>query len=188
MPVRSPGDRDVVYVPTPMPVVDEMLAVAKIHPGDVVYDLGSGDGRVLIAAAKKFGVKAVGIEIDPDLVREARENVWREGVEALVNVVRADIFKTDLTPASVVTMYLLTRLNAMLVPQLEKLAPGTRIVSHDFDIEGAIPDGRWTVRARSLGPLRRRVPRKLALRCPEQVGHEVYLWVAPLKWARGRHL
>jgi len=178
----------VVYVPTPMRVVDEMLAVAKIHPGDVVYDLGSGDGRIVIAAAKTFGVKAVGIEIDPDLVGESRENVRRAGVEALVTIEQADIFKTDLTPASVVTMYLLTRLHKMLVPQFEKLAPGTRIVSHDFDIEGAIPDGRWTVKASDFG----RNNEHFDPSVPEdqahygQVDHEVYLWVAPLKWARGR--
>lgn len=130
---------DVIYVPTPQPVVDKMLEMAEVKKGDVVYDLGCGDGRIVVTAAKKYGVKAVGFDIDPQRVKEAKENVRTNKVEHLVTIKQEDIFTLDLTEASVVTLYLLPDLNVRLMPQLAKLKPGSRIVSHDFDMRGAKP-------------------------------------------------
>jgi len=130
---------DVVYVPTPQPVVEKMLELAEVKPADVVYDLGCGDGRIVVTAAKKYGVKAVGFDIDPQRVKEARENVRSNKVEHLVTIRQADIFTLDLREASVVTLYLLPDLNVRLMPQLARLKPGSRIVSHDFDMRGAKP-------------------------------------------------
>lgn len=130
---------DVIYVPTPQAVVDKMLELAEVKKGDVVYDLGCGDGRIVVTAAKKYGVKAVGFDIDPQRVREALENVRSNKVEHLVTIKQEDIFKLDLREASVVTLYLLPDLNVRLMPQLAKLKPGSRIVSHDFDMRGAKP-------------------------------------------------
>lgn len=130
---------DVVYVPTPQRVVEKMLELAEVKKGDVVYDLGCGDGRIVVTAAKKYGVKAVGFDIDPQRIREARENVRSNHVEHLVTIKQADIFTLDLREASVVTLYLLPELNVRLMPQLARLKPGSRIVSHDFDMRGAKP-------------------------------------------------
>lgn len=124
---------DVIYVPTPPETVDEMLRLARLKPGDVLYDLGSGDGRIPIAAARQYGVAAVGIEIDPKLVEEARESARREGVSDLATFRHADMFRTDFREATVVTLYLSDRLNLLLRPKLlAELRPGARIVSHDF--------------------------------------------------------
>jgi ribosomal protein L11 methylase PrmA len=132
--------RDVVFVPTPQAVVDKMLELAEVKKeNDVVYDLGCGDGRIVVTAAKKYGVKAVGFDIDPERVKEARENVKKNHVEHLVTIKQADIFAVDLREASVVTLYLLPGLNVRLMPQLRKLKPGSRIVSHDFGMRGAKP-------------------------------------------------
>jgi SAM-dependent methyltransferase len=132
-------DPDVVYVPTPQEVVDKMLQMAEVKKGDVVYDLGCGDGRIVVTAAKKFGVKAIGFDINPERVKESLANVKSNKVEHLVTIKEADIFTVDLREASVVTLYLLPDLNVRLMPQLQKLAPGSRIVSHDFDMRGAKP-------------------------------------------------
>lgn len=146
------GDRTIDNAPLPRPmvnapyvrtrenVVERMLELAQVGPDDVVYDLGCGDGRILVAAAKKFGCRGFGYDIDPERVAEARENARRNGVEHLVQIEERDIFTLDLSPASVVMLYLLPRLNLKLIPQLEKLAPGSRIVSHDFDMAGIEPD------------------------------------------------
>ena len=131
--------QDVAYVPTPQPVVEKMLEMAEVKRGDVVYDLGCGDGRIVVAAAKKYGVKAVGFDIDPQRVKEAKENVRTNKVEHLVTIKQEDIFTLDLREANVVTLYLLPDLNVRLMPQLAKLKPGSRIVSHDFDMRGAKP-------------------------------------------------
>jgi predicted RNA methylase len=135
-PAREP---DVIYVPTPQAVVEKMLQMAEVKKGDVVYDLGCGDGRIVVAAAKKYGVRAYGFDIDPQRVEESLANVKSNKVEHLVTIRQADIFTLDLRKADVVTLYLLPSLNVKLMPQLEKLKPGSRIVSHDFDMKGAKP-------------------------------------------------
>jgi 2-polyprenyl-3-methyl-5-hydroxy-6-metoxy-1,4-benzoquinol methylase len=125
---------DVIYVPTRQNVVDTMLTVAKVKAGDVVYDLGCGDGRIVVAAAK-LGARGIGIDIDPKRVAEANENVKKNGVGDRVKILNQDLFTTDLSEATVVTLYLLPSLNMKLRPTLWKtLKPGTRIVSHDFDM------------------------------------------------------
>jgi SAM-dependent methyltransferase len=130
---------DVIYFPTPVTVVDRMLELAEIKKGDVLYDLGCGDGRIVIAAAKRYGIKAIGFDIDPKRVAEASENVRKSGVSELVTIKQQDIFQIDLSEATVVTMYLLPALNVKLMPQLARLKPGSRIVSHAFDMKGARP-------------------------------------------------
>jgi len=131
---RAPGQL-APFDPTPQEVVDRMLVLAGINQGDVVYDLGAGDGRVVIAAAKKFGAKAVGLEIDPGLVKLARENVQKQGVEKLVEIRQQDFLTADLSPATVVTLYLSYDGNLALRPQLmRQLKPGARIVSYTFDL------------------------------------------------------
>ena len=125
---------DVVYVPTPPEVVEAMLQLANVTSKDVVYDLGSGDGRIPIAAAQKFGATAVGIDINPDRIKEANENLAKAGVGNKVKFLNQDLFETDLSPATVITLYLLPSLNLKLMPTLKQLKPGTRIVSHSFDM------------------------------------------------------
>ena len=129
---------DVVYVPTSRPIVDAMLKLAKVTKTDTVYDLGCGDGRIVITAAKEFGASGVGIEIDSKLVKQAGENARLAGVSEKVKFLEADLFKTDFSRATVVMLYLSPGVNLQLRPQLLKqLKPGTRIVSHDFDM------GEW---------------------------------------------
>lgn len=143
-PIVSPApalakEPDVIYVPTPQVVVDKMLEMAELKPGEVIYDLGCGDGRILVTAAKKYGVKAYGFDIDPQRIKECLENIKTNKVEHLVTIRQADIFTLDLRPANVVTLYLLPELNVRLMPQLTRLRPGSRILSHDFDMHGAKP-------------------------------------------------
>ena len=140
LPELTPPEResDVPYVPSPEPVVDRMLALATVDETDVVYDLGSGDGRIVIRAARKHGARGVGIEIDPDLVEKARKNAEEAGVANLVEFRQGDLFAADISEATVVTLYLLPSVNQKLRPILfEQLSPGTPVVSHDFDM------GRW---------------------------------------------
>jgi SAM-dependent methyltransferase len=126
---------DVIYVPTPQPVVDAMLELAQVKRSDVVYDLGSGDGRIVITAAKKYGATGVGFEIDPALVKKARDNAVAAGVSTRVRFVTQDLFTADLSKASVVTLYLLQSINERLRPTLvRQLKPGARIVSHVFNM------------------------------------------------------
>ncbi|HLN88130.1 MAG TPA: class I SAM-dependent methyltransferase [Candidatus Limnocylindrales bacterium] len=126
------------FDPTPQDVVDRMLALAAVKPGDVLYDLGAGDGRIVITAAKKYGVKAIGYEIDPGLVKLARENVRKHGVERLVDIRQQDLLSVNLSPASVVTMYLSYDGNLALRPQLmRQLKAGARVISYTFDM------GEW---------------------------------------------
>ncbi|HEV8341258.1 MAG TPA: methyltransferase domain-containing protein [Candidatus Binatia bacterium] len=141
---------EVPFVPTPPEVVDRMLELAEVKRGDVLYDLGSGDGRVVIRAAKKYGVKAVGVEIDPDLVQRSRAKAKDEGVDHLVEFREQDALTVDVSPASVVTLYMLPEFNAKLRPIFDRqLRSGSRVVSHDFGIDGWIPikvekmDGGW---------------------------------------------
>lgn len=131
---------DVRFITTPMNVVDQMLAMAEIKEGDVLYDLGCGDGRIAIQAAKRFGIKCIGYDIDPVRIEESRANAIKEGVEDLVQFEVADIFELDLSKASVIMMYLLPELNVRLIPQLQQMNPGSRIISHNFDMEGVTPD------------------------------------------------
>lgn len=129
-PIRKP---DVIYYSTPPETVNEMLRMAQIKKGDVLYDLGSGDGRIPIAAARQYGVRAVGIEIDPKLIIEAEENARQANVASLVTFRNDDMFRTSLREATVVTLYLSEKLNVLLRPKLlRELRPGTRILSHDF--------------------------------------------------------
>ena len=127
--------RDVPFVPTPEKVVDKMLEIAKVGPNDTVYDLGSGDGRIVIAAAKKYGARGVGVDIDPDRIREARDNAERAGVARKVEFREGNLFDADIREATVVTIYLLSGINKKLRPKLlAELKPGTRVVSHAFDM------------------------------------------------------
>jgi len=126
---------DVLFVPTPQPVVDAMLELAAVKATDVVYDLGSGDGRIVITAAKKYGARGVGVELDPELVKQAQQNAVTAGVADRVRFVTKDLFATDLKPATVVTLYLLQSLNERLRPKLvRELRPGARVVSHVFNM------------------------------------------------------
>jgi trans-aconitate methyltransferase len=150
---------DVIYVPTPQALVDEMLKLAGVHKGDVLYDLGSGDGRIPVTAAKRFGIRAVGIDIDPERIREAEDNAKRAGVSGLVQFRREDLFGTDFHEASVVTLYLLPELNLRLRPRLlAELKPGTRIVSHQFDMGDWKPEKQLELDGRTIYLWR--VPRK----------------------------
>ena len=158
--LRQPG-KDVMWLPTPEPMVERMLAMAKTTSADVVYDLGAGDGRLPIAAAQKFGANAVGIEYDRDLAALARRNAERAGVAGKVTIVHGDIFKEDFSHATVVTLYLLPDLNQQLRPQLLAMKPGTRVVSHAWDMGEWEPDATqragdgeaflWIVPARAEG-------------------------------------
>jgi cyclopropane fatty-acyl-phospholipid synthase-like methyltransferase len=125
------------YIPSPQIVVDRMLEAAKVRPGEIVYDLGAGDGRVIITAAQKFKAKAVGVELSEDLCKSTLERIRSLGLEDRVSVIHGNALKVDLIPAEVVTMYLLTSSNDKLKPSLEKyLKPGSRVVSHDFPLRG----------------------------------------------------
>ena len=134
--LRTP---DVIFVPTPQEVVDAMLQMANVTAKDVVYDLGSGDGRIPITAAQKFGARAVGIDIDPQRIKEANENLAKANVSDKVKFLNQDLFQTDLGQATVITLYLLPSLNVKLMPKLKALKPGTRIVSHSFDMGSEWP-------------------------------------------------
>lgn len=152
---------DVPYVPTPMPVVEQMLELVRPAPGDSVYDLGSGDGRIVIAAAEEYGTPGIGVEIDSARVATARSNARDSGVEDLVRFVRGDLFETDVGPATVVTLYLLSSVNRELRPKLfRELRPGTRVVSHDFDM------GEWAADS--------------VIDMPDQ-NSTVYYWVMPAR-------
>jgi len=153
-PQRSP---DVPYVPTTEEVVEVMMRLGEVDKNDVVYDLGSGDGRLPITAAKKHGARGLGVDIDPNRVREARENAKAAGVEDKVKFVQGDLFQTDIGEATVVTLYLLPSVNLKLRPKLlSELKPGTKVVSHNYDM------GDWK---------------------PEQTvnvgNHVVYVWTIP---------
>ena len=134
-------DGEVPFVRSTPEVIDRMLELAQVKPGDLVYDIGSGDGAIIIRAAKKYGAKGVGIEIDAALVDQARNYAYREKVEGLVEFRVQDAFTVDVSPATVVTLYMLPDFNAKLRPILDRqLKPGSRVVSHDYEIPGWIPD------------------------------------------------
>jgi tRNA G37 N-methylase Trm5 len=152
---------DVIFVPTPHEVVEKMLELAQVKKGDVVYDLGCGDGRIVVAAAKR-GAKATGWDINPERVQEAEANVKKNKVEQNAKILHDDIFTLDLSGANVITLYLLPSLNEKLIPQLRKLKPGSRIVSHDFSMNGIKPDRVVEVNGDEVGY------------------HTIYLWTTPL--------
>jgi ribosomal protein L11 methylase PrmA len=148
--LRTP---DVIFVPTPPEVVAAMLKVAKVSKGDIVYDLGSGDGRIPIAAVKDFGAaRATGIDIDPQRIKEANANLATSGITGnRVRFLNQDLFTTDISEATVVTLYLLPSLNLKLIPKFEKeLKPGTRIVSHSFDMGDWRPEQSLSVDGRNV--------------------------------------
>jgi tRNA G37 N-methylase Trm5 len=152
---------DVHYVPTPEEVVEEMLRVANVGKDDVVYDLGCGDGRIVITAAKKYGARGVGIDIDPERIKESNENARKAGVADHVKFLQQDLFTTDFSEATVVTLYLLPALNLKLRPKLlSELKPGTRIVSHAFDM------GDWK-------------PEKVVNVPGDEHDRTLYFWVVP---------
>jgi len=149
-PLRSP---DVIFVPTPQEVVNAMLKVAKVGKNDVVFDLGSGDGRIPITAVKDFGAaRATGIDIDPQRIKEATANLAKSGLTGdRVRFLNQDLFTTDISSATVVTLYLLPSLNLKLIPKFEKeLKPGTRIVSHSFDMGDWVPEQTVDVDGRKV--------------------------------------
>jgi len=141
---NKPHKPDAVYVGTPYDVISILLQMAHVQKDDVVYDLGCGDGRVLVLAAQKYGCRSVGYEIDPERVQASIENVKRNHVENLVKIVQGDIFKLDLSEASVIHLYLLPELNKKLLPQLDKMKPGTRVICHNYGLHGIIPDKTLT--------------------------------------------
>jgi SAM-dependent methyltransferase len=142
---------DVPYVPTPQNVVDAMLKLAAVTKNDVVYDLGCGDGRIVITAAKNHGARGVGIDIDPERIKEAKANAEKAGVSDRVKFIEQDLFQTDFKEASVVTLYLLPDINLKLRPKLQSdLKPGTRIVSHAFDMGDWQPDKTENIEGRTI--------------------------------------
>jgi len=161
-----PGERvaNAIFVPTPQDVVEKMLAAAKVGKEDVVYDLGSGDGRIVIEAAKISQCRAVGLELDPDLVALSRQRVEEAKLERSVTIKETDLFAADFSEATVVTVYLFPGLLKRLMPQFEKLKPGTRIVSHQFEIPDFPAETKLTVESQETG-----------------AKHNIYLWTTPLK-------
>jgi len=146
--LRSP---DVVFVPTPPEVVEAMLKLANVTKSDVVYDLGCGDGRIVVAAARDFGARGVGIDIDPQRISEAKENVEKAGVGNRVIIRNEDLFEADIHEATVITLYLLTSLNEKLKPKLwRELKPGTRVVSQTFDMGDWKPEKEIEVDGRNV--------------------------------------
>jgi hypothetical protein len=152
--------KDVIWVPTPQSLVERMLTMAQVKPTDIVIDLGSGDGRTVITAAKKFGATATGIEYNPDMVALAQRNAEKEGVSGKAQFQKADIFATDFSKATVITMYLLPSLNLKLRPTILNMRPGTRIVSHAFTMDDWQPD-----------------------QVDSSEGRTAYLWIVPAKVA-----
>jgi len=160
-PARTP---DCVYVGTPHDVIDEMVEQAAIKKGDLVYDLGCGDARILIAAAKRHGCRCVGYDINPVRIEEATERIKKNNVAEFVKLEQEDIFTLDLKDADVIMLYLLPKMNEKLIPQLEKLKPGARIVTHDYSIKGIVHEKTLSVPSLEDG-----------------VNHEIYVYKAPLK-------
>lgn len=170
-PLQATGDQpSVPYVPTPQAVVDRMLAMAKVGPGDYLIDLGSGDGRIVVTAARKYGTRGFGVDLNPVRIDEANENARRNRVTDKVAFYQRNLFETDLSQATVITMYLLPRVNLQLRPKLLELKPGTRLVSHDFDM------GDWKADAH----VRMDANDKFSGAGGDS---DVYLWIVPAKVA-----
>jgi len=155
--IGQPG-KDVIWVPTPDELVERMLRMAQTTANDYVVDLGSGDGRIAIAAAKNFGARSLGIEYDPDMVELSNRRAAMQGVTARAHFTRADIFEADFSQATVVTMYLLPQLNLKLRPKILEMRPGTRVVAHQFNMDGWQPDETTSLE-----------------------GRVAYLWIVPAK-------
>lgn len=160
-PPRTP---DCVYVPTPHDVVEKMLALAELKKGDVVYDLGCGEGRILVRAARKRGCQGIGFEIVPQRIKEAREKARKKNVDHLVEIKSEDLFEVDLSKASVLPIYLLPSMLKKLKPKFMELKPGTRIISHDYSIEGIVADEVVTITSKEDGST-----------------HTIFFYKAPLK-------
>ncbi len=165
IPAASRVRLDTPYVPSHPSIVKKMIEMADLTENDVLYDLGCGDGRILVAAARQSGCRAVGFDIDPKLVRLARENAEANGVEHLVTVEQRDVLTVDLSQATVVTIYLLPWIMEKLIPQFDAMRPGSRIVAHDFRIAGCKPD------------------KTIDMRLTDTIteDHYVHLWITPLK-------
>ena len=167
-PPKQDAELDVPYVPTPTVVVDRMLEMAKVKKGDVVYDLGSGDGRIVITAAQKYGARGIGYDLNPQRIAESNENAKKAGVADRVRFVQQDLFEVDLSGATVVTLYLLPDVNLKLRPKLlEELKPGTRVVSHNYHM------GDWA--ADEIAELQ-----------VDGKAHYVYAWTVPARGVAGR--
>jgi hypothetical protein len=172
-PAQATGDQpSVPYVPTPQAVVERMLVMAKVGAGDYLIDLGSGDGRIVITAARKYGTRGFGVDLNPVRIDEANENARRNHVTDKVAFYQRNLFETDLSQATVITMYLLPRVNLLLRPKLLDLKPGTRIVSHDFDM------GDW----KADEFLRMNASDKFSGAGGDS---DIYLWIVPAKVAGG---
>lgn len=164
-PAAAPATRqlDVPYVPTHQTVVDKMLEMAEVNGNDILYDLGSGDGRIPITAAKRFGTRGVGIDLNPERIREANANAEKAKVTDKVKFIEGDLFKHDFSEATVLTLYLLPTVNMKLRPQILQMKPGTRVVSHNYDM------GDWE-------------PEKTeVITTPDGVDHSIYFWRVPDK-------
>jgi hypothetical protein len=159
-------DPVVPYIPTPELVVINMLTMANVKKGDILYDLGSGDGRIVILAAKQFGARAFGYEIDPALVKKSREAITKQKLEKTATVEQRNIYRLDLSGGTVITLYLSPEANLRLVPQLERMRPGTRIITHQYPIEGYKPALKEKVAVMEEGMLR---------------DHFIYLYTTPLE-------
>lgn len=149
-PSLGQSGKDVIWIPTPDDVVERMLRMAKTKSADYVVDLGAGDGKIAIAAAKLFNARALGIEYNPDMAQFAQNNIIKAGVTGNARIIEGDIFTTDFTQASVITMYLLPHLNLKLRPQLLSMRPGTRVVSHSFNMEDWAPDDHSVENGRDI--------------------------------------
>jgi SAM-dependent methyltransferase len=158
---------DVVYVGTPYDVVAKMLQMAHVKKEDLLYDLGCGDGRIVVLAAKKYGCRGIGYEIDPERARAALENVGSNRVQRLVKIVEADLFKLDFADADVLSLYLLPEINQKLLPQFEKLKPGSRLVFHNYDLQGIEPDKSLRITSNE-----------------DNASHSLFLYTIPLKPAK----
>ncbi|HSE94172.1 MAG TPA: class I SAM-dependent methyltransferase [Methylomirabilota bacterium] len=167
-PATTPKPLDVPFVPTKEPIVDQMLKMAGVKTGDVVYDLGCGDGRIVITAAKRFGIRGVGIDLDPERISEANANALKAGVADRVKFIQGDLFDAKIDEATVVTLYLLPDVNLKLRPKLlSELKPGTRIVSHNYDM------GDWK-------------PEQTVKLTVDGTEHIVYAWTVPKRAARNQ--
>jgi SAM-dependent methyltransferase len=158
---------DVVYVGTPYDVVAEMLHMAQVRKDDLLVDLGCGDARILVLAAQKYGSRGIGYEIDPDMVRASRRNVEENNLSDLVQIIQADIFTVDISKADILPIYLLPEMNLKLLPQFETLKPGSRLVFHNYDLEGFVTDRKVEVISNEDNSI-----------------HTLYLYTTPLKQAQ----